>query len=52
MENVRLIGNVARCLMNRKVKGSDDVMTDQQMQKVDDKIRAYVTAMTSDPNQF
>ena len=31
---------------------SDDVMTDQQMQKVDNKIQACVTAMTSDPNQF
>ena len=47
-----LRGKVTRCLMNRKVKESDEVMTDQQMQKVDDKIRAYVIAMTSDPNQF
>ena len=38
--------------MSNEVQESDKVMTDQQMQEVDDKIRAYVTAMTSDPNQF
>ena len=45
------MGNVTRYLKHRNVKDSDDVMTDQQMQKVGDKIRAYVAAMTSDHNQ-
>ena len=43
---------IKRHCITLDVKNRDDVMTDQQMPKVDHKIRAHVTAMTSDPTQF
>ena len=48
MANERLIGNITQCLKQRKVKDSQDSMNDEQMKKIDDEIRAYVTTMTVD----
>ena len=46
--NERLIGNITQCLKQRKVKDSQDTMTDEQMKKIDIKIRAYVTTMATE----
>ena len=51
MENERLIGNITRSLIDKKVKDSDDAMTDEKIQETDNEIRAYATAMISDLNQ-
>ena len=50
--NERVIGNITRCLINRKVKDSDDATTDEKIPQIENKIRACVLTMTSDLNQF
>ena len=49
--NKRLIGNITRYLINRKVRNSDDAMTVEKIQETDNKIREYVLTMTSDFSQ-
>ena len=48
MANERLIGNITQCLKQRKVKDSQDTMADEQMKKIDNKIRAYITTMATE----
>ena len=48
MANERLIGNITQCSKQRKIKDSEDTMTDEQMKKIDIKIRAYVTTMATE----